>query len=50
VDENEQVFYPDSANEDGKRTKDSMSPSKRAQEVLPAEISKLSINDKSKAD
>lgn len=50
MDENEQVYYPDSADEDGKRTRDSMPSSKRAQEVLSAEISKLSINDKSKAD
>jgi hypothetical protein len=37
VDENEQVFYHHQSTED------------RAHEVLSAEISKLSVNDKSKA-
>lgn len=47
VDENEQVFYHHGSNEDGKRAKDSLP--KQQQEVLSAGISKLSVNDKSKA-
>ena len=50
MDENEQVFYHENSDEDGKRAKDPMSPSKQAREVLSAEVAKLSINNKSKAD
>lgn len=50
MDENEQVFCHAGSDEDGKRARDSMSPSKRAPEVLSDEIAKLSVNDKSKAD
>ena len=46
MDEHEQVFHHDSTGEDDK---DPKSPSKQAQEVLSAEITKLSIDDKSKA-
>jgi len=50
VDENEQVFYHDGSNGDGKRARDSATFPGQAQEVLSAEIAKLSINDMSKAD
>ena len=49
VDENERVFCHDGSDEDSKRARDSTSPQKQAQEVLSAGISKLSVNDKSKA-
>jgi hypothetical protein len=45
VDENEQVFCHEDSDEEGKKA----SLPKQAQEVLSAEISKLSVNDKSKA-
>ena len=48
MDENEQVFYHQGSDEEGKGTRDPTSP-KQAQEVLSAEVSKLSVNDKSKA-
>jgi len=48
VDENEQVFYHQGSDEEGKGSKDPTSP-KQAQEVLSAGVSKLSVNDKSKA-
>jgi len=47
VDENEQVFCHHGSDEDGKRTGDFLQ--NQAQEVLSAGISKLSVNDKSKA-
>ena len=47
MDGNGKVCYHNGSDEDGGRTR---VPSKRAQEVLSAEITKLSINDKSKAD
>lgn len=50
MDENEHVFYHENSDEDGKRTKSPMSPSKQTQEVLSAEVAKLSINNKPKAD
>jgi hypothetical protein len=50
VDENEQVFHHEDSDEDGKKSKDPMSPTKQAREVLSAEIAKLSINDQPKAN
>jgi len=51
VDENEQVFYHDGSDEDGKRTRDPTSPkSPKQPQELSAEIAKLSVNAKSKAD
>ena len=47
VDENEQVYHH-GTDEDGKKARGSTSP-KQPQEILSAEISKLSVNDKSKA-
>lgn len=48
MDENEQVFYHQGSDEEGKGSRDPTSP-KHAQEALSAEVSKLSVNDKSKA-
>ena len=47
VDENEQVFHHEGS---GEKARDSVSSPKQPQEVLSAELSKLSVNDKSKAD
>ena len=49
VDENEQVFSYDGSDEDGKKARNSMSP-KQPQEVLSAEIAKLTVDAKSKAN
>jgi len=49
VDENEQVFFYDGSDEDGKRVRNSMSP-KQPGEVLSAELSKLAVDAKSKAN
>jgi len=49
VDGGEQVFSYGGSDEDGKRARDSMSP-KQPQEVLSAEIAKLTVDAKSKAN
>ena len=50
VDENEQVFHHGSPVEESKKARDSVTSPKQPQEVLSTGLSKLSVNDKSKAN